>query len=273
MILGSLEELAVGFFVKLGDFFRGLVPRRRGQWPGWSGRLSPVRRERVCSLFDFFEFTPAQKAGIVFASLDSLQRKRVLELIGPQAMHQVVREEMVRRKVDGRLEESILKDFLGLELSGDGTSCLDSTQKCLHQLLEQQPEMVVLDLADMLLHDREAVSAENLEAQHFYLDLQPGHKVALVLWLTDALGCPQTTSGLSRESRRRLGEQMSVVSRLRLRTKLRVLREFLGLELNKCPHPNAVEEFGRLALALNKVKEKDPRAFGRKLLEQWPECS
>ncbi|HIB68695.1 MAG TPA: hypothetical protein EYO33_27290 [Phycisphaerales bacterium] len=259
----------MGFLSKVGELLRGLTKRRRGEQRLWLGRLKPLETVRVCSLFDFFEFTPAQKAAVVFASLDGLQRKKLLQTIQPKAMHQVVRENMARRSLNEELEDSILKDFLGLELTGGGPTCLTSTRQCLKQLVESQIDMVAFDLEEMLLNDREALTVENFDAQHFYSDLSPYHKAALLLWLTNSLHCSQTTGGFSAKMLEHLEKEMGVVSLLRLKTKLRVLREFLGIDLNKRPSPNAAEEFGRLAVALTKVKEEDPRAFGRVLLQQW----
>ena len=251
----------MGLLRNAGKLLRGLFPRKRRSVLSDYARSVPLHQERVCSLFDFFEFTAAQRAGIVFSSLDSIHREKLFTLVNPSALHQIVREHMARRRVDEALEDMILKDFLGLELTGNTTPCLSATRQFLHQLFHKQAEMVALDLAEMVLNDREAVSVENLDYQRFFLDLHPGHKVALVLWLTDSLRCPQATKN----------EEMRVVSQLKLRTKLRVLREFLGLDLSRRPQPDSAEEFGGLALALNKVKEKDPQAFRAKLLEQWPE--
>ena len=265
VILEVSESRGMGLKQFLNRIFRR---RRRAQIVDPYGVRDITRRTTI---LDFPEYGNTQKCSLVFHTLPPAQRAKLRGLFSATTLHSITAENVNAREPDEELHALILADFLGLEFSPHCRALqeLENLSALLVETTKKAPEVVAADMERAVQNDRERTRPGSREPVWYYQELFPHHKSVLILSVVNA-----ESSSLWKETWddpvvAYLLESQKVVPRLHLVTKLRVVREFLEIDVSKPFQPDAEQEFARLSAALNVVHQRDPKLFYRRLLETW----
>jgi hypothetical protein len=208
---------------------------------------------------------------LVVKALPHVQQLEVRRFCSIDTIHSLCAADFSARRPDEQLYAMILADFLGLDFSRECQELRDT--KDLFRLLSgyagKAPEVFAADLGRMVEGDRERPRPGEPTLTWFYRDLLPYQKTALLLSLVNAGQDSRWRAYWSHEIIALL-EGGDLAPRLRLVTKLRVVREFLEIDLERKFHPDPEQEFARLTAALNVIHNDDPALYYERLMQTWP---